>query len=176
MTPYLAEIRPFLGNFAPVGWHLCDGTLLPISGNEALFSLLGTAYGGNGTTTFGLPNLKGRLPIGYGQGAGLQVNRPFASTGGEESVTLSTAQTPLHSHSFMVTTDPATGNSPSGNLLANPAPNVFYATTQKPNTPLQVLNADTVSNAGGGQAHENRMPTMAVNYIIATTGLFPAKP
>lgn len=174
---YLGEIRPFAGFNAriPEGWQLCDGSLLQIANYNALYSLLGTAFGGNGTTTFGVPDLRGRLPIGSGQGAGL-TNRPFASAGGSESVTLAATQVPAHTHAFNVSTADATGNSPSGNLYANPAPNSFYATTPTSGSKPQVLNADTVGNAGGGQAHENRMPTLAINYIIATTGIFPVRP
>jgi microcystin-dependent protein len=176
MDHYLAEIRPFAGGKVPQDWHLCDGTLLPISGNETLFSLLGTAFGGNGQTNFAVPDLRSRLPIGSGQGAGLS-NRVYASNGGSESVTLDINQTPTHRHALMATTDAATGNSPTGNLYANPDPNNFYATTPNQGSAPQVLNADTVPLSGGnGQAHENRMPTMAVNYIIATGGIYPAKP
>ena len=177
MDQYLAEIRPFAGLSIriPAGWQLCDGSLLQIADYNALYSLLGTAFGGNGTTTFGVPDLRGRLPIGSGQGAGL-TNRPFASAGGSESVTLAAAQVPAHSHTFNVSTAKATGNSPSGNLYANPTPNSFYATTPAPNSKPQVLDDDTVTDAGGGQSHENRMPTMAINYIIATTGIFPVRP
>jgi microcystin-dependent protein len=176
MDHYVAEIRPFAGtsNHIPQGWQLCDGTLLPISTYEVLFALLGTTFGGNGTTTFGVPDLRGHLPIGSGQGTGL-TNRVYAVAGGAESVTLDAAGTPAHTHAFNVSTANATINTPSGNLFANPTPNSFYATTAIPTAPLQVLSADTVSNAGGGQAHENRMPTLAINYIIATDGIFPSQ-
>lgn len=175
---YLGEIRPFAGfkNRIPEGWQLCDGSLLSIQNNQALFSLLGTSFGGDGTTTFGVPDLRGRLPIGSGQGTGL-TSRVFASSGGSESVTLGAAQVPAHSHAFNVSKDNATSNSPSGNLYANPTPNSFYATTPAPNSKLQVLDDDTIPMSGGnGQSHENRMPTMAINYIIATAGIFPVRP
>jgi microcystin-dependent protein len=176
MDHYLAEIRPFTGTKVPQDWHLCDGTLLPIAGNEALYSLLGTAFGGNGQYNFAVPDLRSRLPIGSGQGAGLTA-RAYASNGGNESVALGTGQIPAHNHAFTVTTDSATSSSPSGNLFANPNPNNFYGTTPNQGSAPQVLNADTVPLSGGsGQGHENRMPTMAVNYIIATVGIFPVKP
>ena len=178
MDQYLAEIRPFGGKFAPLGWALCNGALLNITGNEALFGLLGTKFGGNGTTTFGLPDLRGRLPIGSGQGtAPGATNHLFASTGGSESVTLSTAQVPAHNHAFNVTASNATASSPSGNVFANPNPNLFYTPTPRSGVPLQVLNSDSVPVSGGGSAsHDNLMPSLVINYIIATTGLYPAQP
>lgn len=175
MDNFLGEIRPFTGNFAPQGWHLCDGTVLNIQGNEALFALIGARFGGNGTTNFALPDLRGRLPIGSGQGTGL-TSHSFASSGGTETVTLSLAQAPGHNHGFTVTTNAASGSAPSGAWLANPSPNSFYATTASSGAPDQVLASGTVSFMGNGQPHENRMPTMAINYIIATTGLYPVQP
>ena len=175
---YLAEIRPFAGvnNRIPAGWHPCDGTLLPIAGHEALYSLLGTAFGGNGTTDFALPDLRGRLPIGSGLGTGLAVNRPYASGGGSEAVTLSLAQTPALSHAFRVSTAAATANAPADKLYANPDPNSFYATTKTQGSQDQVLGTDTVSYSGTGEAHPNCMPTMAANYIIALVGIYPQRP
>lgn len=175
---YIAEIRPFTGPYTmvPAGWHLCDGTLLPIAGNEALFSLVSTSFGGDGVTTFGLPDLRGRLPIGSGQGAGITNNYAYASKGGAETITLTTTQMPAHTHAFTVTTAAATASNPSGQLFANPNPNVFYATTPGPTTKPQVLLADTVDNQGGSQPHENRMPSVAVNYIIALNGVYPVRP
>lgn len=175
---YLAEIRPFAGanNRIPAGWQLCDGTLLPISSYEALYSLLGTTFGGNGTSNFAVPDLRSRLPIGSGQGTGLAVNRLYASTGGSEAVALTLAQTPAHSHAFQVSSAAATSNAPAGKLYANPDPNSFYATTKTPGSQDQVLSTDTVSYSGAGQSHQNCMPTMATNYIIALVGIYPQKP
>lgn len=170
---YVGEIRPFAGNFVPPGWLPCDGRLLSISTYDVLYSLLGTAFGGDGRTTFAIPDLRGRLPIGTGQGTGLS-NRPFASSGGAESVTLTLSQTPAHSHAFNVSTAAATQNSPENNLYANPDPNVFYATTAASGSVAQVLSPDTISASGGSNLpHENRMSTLAINYMIATTGFYP---
>ncbi|HZX31477.1 MAG TPA: tail fiber protein [Rhodocyclaceae bacterium] len=177
MDHYLAEIRPFLGNTPPQGWQLCNGAELTIQNHEALFSLLGTTFGGNGSTTFCVPDLRGRLPIGSGQGTNL-TNRTFGTYGGSESVTLTLAQTPAHTHAFNVSKDAAKSNVPTGNLYADPSPNLFFATTPISGSPPQVLKSDTVSTAGPTQlqAHENRMPTMAINYIIALDGIYPVRP
>lgn len=175
MDCYLGEIRPFAGTYIPENWLPCDGRLLPITDNQALYALLGTRFGGDGTTTFGLPDLRGRLPIGSGQGPAL-TNRNFAQAGGSESVTLTVAQAPAHTHAFNVTTNPATSNSPVNAVFANPAPYNFYATTPASGSAPQVLNSDTVPLSGGAnQAHTNIMPGMAVNYIIATAGEFPVQ-
>lgn len=169
---YVGEIRPFAGNFVPPGWLPCDGRLLNISSYEVLYSLLGTAFGGNGTTNFGIPDLRGRLPIGTGQGTGL-TNWPFAASGGSEAVTLTLSQTPAHSHAFNVSTNAATQNSPANNLYANPDPNAFYATTAASGSAPQVLAANTISVSGGSVPHENRMTSMPINYMIATNGIYP---
>lgn len=172
---YVGEIRPFAGTYTPSGWLPCDGRLLSISSYDALFSLLGTAFGGDGVSTFGIPDLRGRLPIGAGQGPGLS-NRPFASKGGSESATLTANQVPTHSHAFNVTTGVADQNAPANNLYANPSPNAFYATTPISGSPGQVLNADTISPSGGNNVpHENRMPSLAVNYIISPNGIYPVR-
>lgn len=176
MDPFVGEIRPFAGSYAPVDWLLCNGNTLSISGNEMLFSLLGTNFGGDGVTTFALPDLRGRLPIGFGQGPGLS-NRTFASSGGSEGVQLSVANIPIHTHPLNVTTAAATEHSPAGKLFANPEPNTFYATTPASGSQPQVLNNDTVTISGGAdQPHENRMPTFAINYIICVNGIYPQRP
>ncbi len=175
MDPFVGEIRPFAGNYAPVDWQLCDGSLLSVSDNQALYSLLSTAFGGDGVTNFAVPDLRGRLPIGFGQGTGLS-NRVFAAKGGNENVQLGIANAPVHSHSFNVTTAAATDSSPNGKLFANPAPNTFYATTPNPGSAPQMLNTDTVPASGGAnQPHENRMPTLAINYIICVNGIYPQR-
>jgi microcystin-dependent protein len=175
---YIAEIRPFAGtsNFIPSGWVLCDGRLLSVSSYQPLFTLIGTKFGGDGVSNFAVPDLRSRLPIGSGQGTGLANNYAYAATGGAESVTLQTAQTPAHTHAFNVSKAAATANTPSGNLYADPSPNHFYATTPTSGSAPQVLNADSVSNTGGGQSHQNTMPSIAINYIIATTGIYPVQP
>ena len=174
MDNFLGEIRPFAGNYTPNGWKLCDGSLLNVADYSALFALLSTNFGGDGVRTFALPDLRGRLPIGSGQSPGLS-RRLFASSGGSEMVTLTNTEMPVHSHAFMVTTNAATDSSPNGKLFANPNPNSFYGTTPNPKAPLQVLNTDSVTNTGENNPHENRMPAMAINYIIAVTGIFPTQ-
>lgn len=182
MEPYLAEIRAFAGNFAPVGWQLCDGSLLPISQYDALFTLLGTTYGGDGQTTFGVPDLRGRLPIHNGQLTG-GASYPLGSSGGVESVTLTTASMPSHQHAFNVATTPGTTNVATNNFLStvqdtgNPGATVlaYMPFTQGDNTLQAIpLNPRTIGTGGGSQPHENRQPFLAVTYIIATQGIFPS--
>lgn len=177
-NPYLGEIRLFAGNFAPVGWHACDGTLLPISGNEALFSLLGTTYGGNGTNNFGLPDFRGRVGIHEGQGTGLS-NYTLGQNGGALNVTLTTATTPAHTHALntagTAATSPTAG---SGVTFANTTgQNVMYINNGASGTTQASPAAATVSSScgasGAAMPHENLMPGLAVNYIISLNGLFP---
>ncbi len=172
---YVGEIRPFAGDYAPQDWALCDGSLLPITDYQALYSLLGTTFGGDGRVNFALPDLKGRVPIGAGTGTGLTA-RALGQTGGSEAVTLTSASVPAHTHGFTVSTDAATQHSPANNMLADPAPHLFYATTPTTGSAPQVLSADSVAASGGGAAHENRMPTMAINYIISLMGIYPMRP
>lgn len=171
-NPFLAEIRIFAGNFAPVGWALCNGQLLPISQNTALFSLLGTNYGGNGTSTFGLPNLQGSAPLGVGQGPGLS-SRVLGQSGGEPSVTLLPSQMPLHSHVPQASTAggadlPAANTWGEAKLGKTPLP--LYATSAGVN-----MNASAISIAGGSQPHNNMPPFQCLNFIIALQGIFPAR-
>lgn len=173
---YVGEIRPFAGDYAPQDWALCDGSLLQITDYQALYSLLGTTFGGDGSTNFALPNLKGRVPIGAGTGTGLTA-RALGQTGGSEMVALTPTNIPAHTHAFTVSTDAATQHSPANNMLANPAPRLFYATTATAGSPSQVLNEDSINlSYGGDVAHENRMPTMAINYIISLMGMYPEHP
>jgi len=169
---FIGEIK-FVGfNFAPAGWALCDGSLLRIANNTALFSLLGTTYGGDGVTTFALPDLRGRLPVGVGQGAGL-TNRDLGQTGGAEQVTLTAEQMPAHSHSLNASSAVANSTSPGGNLLAetkNPGKET-YSTAGASAT----LNPAAIGSAGSGQPHENMPPFLTLNCIIALTGIFPAR-
>lgn len=171
---YLAEIRPFAGSQAPKGWHFCDGTLLPISANQALFSLIGTNFGGNGTTNFALPDLRSRVAVGVGQSL-MGSNYVMGEQAGNESVTLTPNTMPAHSHTFMVSSAAATTNAPSNTVFANPDPNIAYATTPVAGSPEQVLLPDSVGNSGGNQAHENRMPSLAINFIIALVGIYPSQ-
>jgi microcystin-dependent protein len=167
--PYIGEIRMFAGNFNPNGWMFCDGQLLPISENEALFALLGTTYGGDGQETFALPNLQGRLPLHVGSNAG----RSFAQgeTAGTETVTLTTQQIPLHNH-MLNATDTGPVAPPTG---ANPA---VVSTTQVGSmvygpAASTTLHPSTLQLAGGSQPHENMQPYQCINFIISLFGVFP---
>ena len=161
--PFLAEIKIISWNFPPKGWAFCSGQLLPINQNQALFSLLGTMYGGNGQTTFALPDLRGRAPMHLG-GAFTQ-----GESGGEEVHTVTSAEMPAHNHAVTATTAPGTVNVPTGNFLANS--NVSPYRTDS-NT---ALNRSMVSNTGGSQPHENRHPFLVLNFIIALQGIFPSR-
>ncbi len=170
--PFIAEIRIFAGNFAPRGWAFCNGQLLPVAQNTALFSLIGTIYGGDGRTTLALPNLQGRAAMHPGRGPGLTARR-LGETGGAETVAI-TSQTMPAAHSHGVTADDAITNrdrSPTNHYLANSGgrgANLYGTTTAA--TPVKAL-ADT----GAGQAHENMQPYLALNFIIALVGLYPAR-
>lgn len=172
MDIYLAEIRIFAGPYAPKGWHYCDGSLMGISGNEALFSLFGTAFGGDGRTNFALPDMRGRLPIGAGEGLGL-TRRIFGHKIGLETNTLRLDESPSHSHNLMATKTTASSSTPVDSVYADASPGKFYSDTPRTGSAPQVLNQDTLTPQGGGQAHENRMPALALNYIIAITGNYP---
>ena len=168
--PFIGEIRMFGGNFAPRGWALCNGQLLPIAQNQALFSILGTTYGGDGRTTFGLPDLRGRVAISSGDGPGLS-NRPLGSKGGSESETLSVNQIPSHSHSLNASGEKATERSPAGNYLSEAWPGTPY----RPGPSGSQLNSGSIGNTGGTQSHNNMPPYTTVNYIIALVGVFPSR-
>ena len=168
--PFIGEIRPFGFNFAPRGWAQCNGQLLSIAQNSALFAILGTTYGGDGKTTFALPNLQNLVPMGSGQGPGL-TGRILGQTGGAETVTLTIQQIPPHTH-------PANCNAGNGNQLA-PAGN-FWAqdaggSQEYGDTGPSQMAAGTVGNAGGDQAHANLQPYQVVNYCIALQGIFPSR-
>jgi microcystin-dependent protein len=171
---YVGEIRMFAGNFAPVGWAFCNGQILPISQNTALFSLLGTNYGGNGTSTFGLPNLQGMAPMHWGQGPGL-TNHEVGETGGEAQVALTIGQLPPHQHPILLTTVPDTTGTPSAGVAlgpsltmgSNPATLLYGAPTD-----MAMMASQSV---GGGQVHDNRQPYLAVSFIIALQGVFPPR-
>lgn len=159
----------FAGDYAPQGWAPCDGRMLPINGNEALYSLLDTLYGGDGVTSFGLPDLRGRLPIGMGQGPGLS-NRPLGQQTGTEQATLTVAQTPTHTHAFAAG-GVATGNSPQGQVPAAVTGFNLYASAA---TADAFLAPGTVGQAvGGAQPHNNVMPSMPTSFIICLLGSYP---
>jgi microcystin-dependent protein len=167
--PYVGEIRMFGGSFNPAGWEFCNGQLLPISENETLFNLIGTMYGGDGQSTFGLPDLRGRMPIHFGQGPGLSQNYQQAETGGTESVTLTVNQLPVHTHTLMASSDPGNATGPGGNVLSNPFNTFPYFPAPGP----QQLNAQTLQPQGGSQPHDNMMPFLCISYIISLFGIFP---
>jgi microcystin-dependent protein len=162
--PYVGEIRMFGGNFAPAGWMFCEGQLLPISENETLFNLIGTTYGGDGQSTFALPDLRGRLPMHQGNGTVL------AETGGVEQVTLSTQQIPIHTHPFLASAVSGTAISPFGNLPANTL-NIQLYINQPPDANM---NANAIGPTGGSQPHNNFQPYLCVNFIISLFGIFPS--
>ncbi|MEN8115919.1 MAG: tail fiber protein [Bacteroidota bacterium] len=169
--PFVGEIRMFAGNFAPRGWALCDGQLLAISQNDALFSLLGTIYGGDGRTTFGLPDLRGRIPVHMGSGPGLSTRR-LGSKGGAETHTLTVNQLPSHNHAVIA------ANQSGNNLGENP--NKFAASQHKnvykTNTTGELnLAGNSITDTGGVQSHPNIMPFQCVHYIIALVGIFPSR-
>ncbi|MCP5108609.1 MAG: phage tail protein [bacterium] len=195
--PFIGQIQTYGFNFAPRGWALCDGQLLPISQNTALFSLLGTIYGGDGRTTFALPDLRGRAPIHFGNGPGLST-RKIGSRGGEQWVTLAVTQMPSHNHDATVgnidlgtisaklrcNTTESNTQAPEGNALANSNRNTYLNAA-----PDQDMHADsievtqsgtaggtvTVYNNGGSQPHDNMQPYLTINYSIALVGLFPSR-
>ena len=168
--PFVGEIRMFAGNFAPRGWAFCDGQLLAVSQNDALFSLFGTIYGGDGRTTFGLPDLRGRIPLHQGTGPGLS-NRRLGSKGGSENVTLTTNQLASHTHDFNANTAPATGSAPQGKVLADPSPGQLFRSADQNVS----LAATSIANTGGTQPHTNLMPTLCVNFIVALFGIYPSR-
>jgi microcystin-dependent protein len=165
--PFVGEIRMFAGNFAPAGWMFCEGQLLPISEFETLFNLIGTTYGGDGQSTFQLPDLRGRLPIHQGNGFTL------AETGGVETVTLTTSQIPGHSHPFLCSNDAGATKNPPGNVLATVTAGSIYV--QQPPVSASALNAGTITSTGGSQPHDNFQPYLCVDFIISLFGVFPSQ-
>jgi microcystin-dependent protein len=168
--PYVGEIRLFGGSFAPAGWMFCQGQLLPISENDALFTLIGTTYGGDGQSTFALPDLQGRVPIHQGQGPGLS-SYTMGEMAGVEAVTLTTFQIPAHAHAFVATRSGGTSSNAIGNVLAS-SPNVTELIADTPST---TLPASSIGVAGGSQPHDNMAPTIAISYIISLFGIFPTQ-
>lgn len=170
--PWISEIAIVPFNFAPVGWALCDGSLLAIATNTALFSLLGTTYGGNGTTNFALPDLRGRVPLMMGQGPGLSVYT-IGQIGGAEVITLTAAQMPQHNHVMGVVGANGNTNSP---VNAVPAVQASGVPTYSSATVTGGMSATALSYAGSSQPHENHQPFLTLNFIIAMQGIFPSRP
>jgi microcystin-dependent protein len=163
--PYVGEIRIFAGNFAPAGWMFCEGQLLPISEYETLFNLIGTTYGGDGQSTFALPDLRGRIPLHQGNGFIL------AETGGVEEVTLTVSQIPAHTHPMLANSQTATESVPSSNTLpASPSALIYNNLT-----PLGNMSPQIITPTGGSQPHTNFQPYLCVNYIISLYGIFPSQ-
>jgi microcystin-dependent protein len=168
--PYVGEIRMFGGNFAPAGWMLCDGQLLPIAENETLFQLIGTTYGGDGESTFALPNLQSRVPIHNGTGPN-GITYTLAEMAGTETETLTVQQIPIHTHPMLASTADANSPNAGGNVLAQPVTTTPYF-NDVPNT---ALNGNSITPVGGSQPHENAQPFLCINFIISLFGVFPSQ-
>lgn len=172
-SPFVAEIRMFPFSFAPTGWATCDGQLLPISQNTALFSLLGTTYGGNGMSNFALPNLQGRAPMAPGQGPGLSLH-DLGETGGSETVSLLESEIPSHTHEMRAATLLSTLSSPTSTGV--PARSSGGSAYRANGTPTELLSTQSIAPTGGGQPHNNMMPYLTLNFCIALAGVFPPRP
>lgn len=166
--PFIGEIRMFAGNFAPVGWAFCNGALIPISENDALFNLIGTTYGGDGQNTFALPNLQSCVPVHVGPGFAL------GQSGGAESVTLTTSQIPAHSHLAMCSASPGTQTGPGGNFWALPNPSITIYNSVPP-APTLAMGPTAIGSTGGSQPHDNMIPFLVINFIISLFGVFPSQ-
>jgi microcystin-dependent protein len=166
--PFIGEIRMFGGSFAPAGWAFCHGQLMPISENDALFTLIGTIYGGDGQETFALPDLRGRTPVHAGQGPGLSQNYQLGEKAGVESVTLTINQIPVHTHQWIGSSAGASATGPSGTLPAVAQGDLYTSGFSPVN-----MNAQVVGPTGGSQPHDNMQPYLCINYIISLFGEFP---
>lgn len=179
MENFIGEIRMFAGTFAPQGWLFCAGQSLDIGSNNALYSLIGTTYGGNGVSTFNLPDLRGRIPVGQGSGPGL-TQRQIGQSGGEETHTLNSAEIPLHGHGVVVSGGPSSVITPGptvlyGAVTPNGSIQGLYTAPPPPVvTPVQ-MSTSAVSSAGNSQPHGNDMATLTINFIIALTGIYPTQ-
>ena len=162
--PYVGEVRIFAGNFAPAGWMFCEGQLLPISENETLFNLIGTTYGGDGQSTFALPDLRGRIPLHFGNGSTL------SETGGAEAITLTVAQIPSHTHALIGATGNGSQPSPSGNFLSSSTVIAPYGS----NGADSAMAATSITAVGGSQPHNNFQPYLCLDFIISLFGIFPS--
>ena len=182
---FIGEVKLFAGNFNPRTWMLCQGQILPINSYQALFSIIGTYYGGDGRTTFALPDLRGRMPIGVGQGPGL-TNRQIGRNGGYESAALTTANMPAHNHTATLTASgqmmcdslSSIDDSPGGNTLSRSEINIYSSnssTIAMQDSSVLVTGTVTIGNNGGGMTHENMQPFLGMNYIICIQGTFPSR-
>jgi microcystin-dependent protein len=168
-NPYVGEIRLFAGNFAPDGWAFCDGQLLAIATNEVLFDLIGTTYGGDGQTTYAVPDLRGRVPVH--QGNNTQSNYVTGQSGGVESVTLTTNQMPAHTHAMYASTSPASAAHGPSEVLGSSTAMSLYGT----GAPNMAMDPNALTPVGGNQPHENMPPFVALSYIISMFGIFPSQ-
>jgi len=164
-SPFIGEIRMFAGNFAPVGWAFCNGAIIPIDQNDALFNLIGTTYGGDGQTTFALPNLQSRVPVHVGPGFAL------GQTAGAESVTVLTSQIPAHSHVPLAFATQGANSSPAAGVWALSTLGAF----DNVNPPSVAMNPAAIGSSGGSQPHDNMIPFLAVNFILSLFGIFPSQ-
>ncbi len=164
-SPFIGEIRMFGGNFAPAGWAFCNGALIPISENDALFNLIGTTYGGDGQSTFALPNLQSRVPVHVGPGFAL------GQSGGTEAVTLTTSQIPAHSHVPQAFTTAGNLNTPAAGVWAFSNSGTLYGDT----APSSPFAPTAIGSSGGSQPHDNMVPFLAVNFILSLFGIFPSQ-
>lgn len=162
-TPFLGEVKIVAFNFPPKGWAMCNGQFLPINQNQALFSILGTTYGGNGQTTFALPDLRGRTPLHFGDGFNL------GEKGGEENHTVTNSEMPAHNHLVNASLAPADLNTPVGNLPASGGQQVYGPTANN------AMRANAITNVGGSQPHNNLSPLLVLNFVIALVGIFPSR-
>lgn len=168
--PYVGEIRMFAGNFQPNGWMFCDGQELPISENETLFQLIGTTYGGDGQTTFRLPDLRGRVPVHFGSSSRSGNHFQLAEAAGVEEVTLTVNQIPAHTHTHLVSAAPASTDEAPGRLLATSATDPHFVESGN----LRPLDPRAVQSVGGSQPHTNLQPYLCLNFIISLFGIFPS--
>lgn len=171
MDPFIGQVMLFAGPFAPRGWAFCDGQILSISSNDALFSILGTEYGGDGRTTFGLPDLRGRAPIAPGSGPGLS-HYDLGQAGGVENASLTTDQLPSHTHSLHAETNAADQMNPQGRMLALPADPIYAEVIS---TDDRTMAPQSIASTGGNHSHYNLQPLLAINYIIALFGVYPPR-
>jgi microcystin-dependent protein len=173
-SPFVGEVRMFGGSFAPAGWAMCQGQLMPISQNDTLFNLIGTTYGGDGQETFALPDLQGRVPVHAGQGPGISQTYQIGEKGGVESVTLTTNTIPIHNHAFLASTDFGQQAQPQGAYPAQTTTGTMYTDVGN-GPPFVNLNNNSLAPIGGSQPHDNMIPFLVVTFIISLFGIFPTQ-